>query len=96
MPKVEDLFDKLQGAIYFSRIDLKSGYHQIRIDPQDIHKTDFCTTFGLFEYLVMSFGLTNAHATFNRIMNNLFRLHRTYIRVIFDNVIVYFKEYRRE
>ena len=75
VPWVEDLFDKLQGAIYFSRIDLKSGYHQIRIVPQDIHKTAFCTTFGLFEYLVMPFGLTNTLATFNMMMDNLFRAH---------------------
>ena len=60
VPKIEDLFDKLQGAIYFSRIDLKSGYHQMRIVPQDVHKATFCTMFGLFEYLVMPFGLTNA------------------------------------
>ena len=75
MARVEDLFDKLQGAIYFSRIDLKSGYYQIRIVPQDIHKMAFCTTCGLFEYLVMPLGLTNARATFNRMMDNTFRAH---------------------
>ena len=68
MPKVKDLSDKLQGATYFCRIDLKSGYHQIRIVPQDIHKMAFHTMFGLFEYLVMSFGLTNAPVTFNGMM----------------------------
>ena len=91
VPRVEDLFDKLQGAIYFSRLDLKSGCHQIRIVPQDIHKTAFCTMFGLYEYLVMPFGLINASATFNRMMDNLFRAHWRYTGVFFDDVIVYSK-----
>ncbi|MCO5561728.1 hypothetical protein L7F22_015351 [Adiantum nelumboides] len=72
VPRVEDLFDKLQGSIYFSRIDLKSGYHQIRIVDEDIVKTAFRTTFGLYEYLVMPFGLTNAPAIFNRMMERIF------------------------
>ncbi|MCO5586969.1 hypothetical protein L7F22_040914 [Adiantum nelumboides] len=68
MPHIEDLFDKLQGSTYFSRIDLKSGYHQIRIVDEDILKTTFPTTYGLYKYLVMPFGLTNAPETFNRMM----------------------------
>ncbi|MCO5601345.1 hypothetical protein L7F22_055465 [Adiantum nelumboides] len=68
VPQVEDLFDKLQGSTYFSRINLKSGYHQIRILDEDIVKTTFCTTFGLHEYLVIPFGLTYAPATFNCMM----------------------------
>ena len=68
IPRIEDLFDKLQGATYFSRINLKSGYHQIRIVSEDIPKIAFCTMFGLFKYLVMPFGLTNALATFNQMM----------------------------
>ena len=65
VPRIKDLFDKIQGSSYFSRIDLKSGYHQICIVPEDIYKTLFCTTFGLYEFLVIPFGLTNAPATFN-------------------------------
>ena len=91
VPRIEDIFDKLQGSSYYSRIDLKSGYHQIRIDPSDIHKTAFRTTFGLYEFMVMLFGLTNAPATFNWLMDQIFCKHCNFTSVFFDDIIVFFK-----
>ncbi|MCO5560475.1 hypothetical protein L7F22_014090 [Adiantum nelumboides] len=91
VPQIEDLFDKLQGSTYFSRIDLKSGYHQIRIVNEDILKTAFRTTFGLYKYLVMPFRLTNAPATFNRMMERIFRPYRNFTGVFFNDVIIYSK-----
>jgi hypothetical protein len=72
LPRIHILFDQLTGARVFSKIDLRSGYHHIRIRPEDIPKTTFTTRYGLFEYLVMSFGLTNAPAHFTYLMNSVF------------------------
>ena len=91
VPRVEDLFDKLQGSTYFSRIDLKSGYHQIRIVKEDIVKTAFRTTYGLYKYLVTPFGLTNAPTMFNRLMEGIFRPYRKFTGVFFDDIIIYSK-----
>ena len=70
-------------------MDLKSGYHQIRIVPKDINKTAFYRHFGLYEFVVMPFGLTNALATFNRLMEKIFRKHKAYICIFFDNIIIH-------
>ena len=88
---IKDISDKLQGSSYYNRINLKSGHCQIRIDPQDVHKMAFYTTFGSYEFLVMPFGLTNAPATFNRLMDKVFCKHRHFAGVFFDDIIVYSK-----
>jgi hypothetical protein len=72
LPKIEDLFDQLNGAKVFSKIDLHTGYHQLKVRKSDIPKTAFTTRYGLFEYTVMSFGLTNAPAYFMNLMNKVF------------------------
>jgi hypothetical protein len=90
LPHIDVLFDQLAKDKVFSKIDLRSGYHQIKIRPQDIPKTAFSTRYGLYKYLVMSFGLTNAIAYFMFLMNMVFMPEfGKFVVVFIDDILVY-------
>jgi hypothetical protein len=92
LPRIDILFDQLEGAQVFSKIDLHSGYHQIKICAEDIPKTAFSMRYGLYEYLIMSFGLTNAPAHFMYLINSIFMEELDKFVVVFiDDILVYSK-----
>ena len=93
LPRIDDLFDQLKGASVFSKIELRFGYHQLRMKDMDVHKTTFRTWYGHYEFLVMSFGLTNVPTTFMDLMSLVFRPYVDRFVVVFiDDILVYSKD----
>ena len=94
LPRTDDLFDQLKGASVFSKIDLRSRYHQLRIKDTDVHKTVFRTRYRHYEFFVMPFGLTNAPAAFMDLMNHVFRSYvDQFVMVFIDSILMYSKDW---
>jgi len=90
LPRIDDLFDQLQGSCVFSKIDFRSGYHQLKVKSEDVSKSAFRTRYRHFEFLVMPFELTNAPTAFMDLMNRVFQLYLDQFVVVFiDDILIY-------
>ena len=92
LPIIDDLFDQMKGAKVFSKIDMRSGYHQVRIKDEDIHQTTFRTRYQHYDFVVVPFGLTNAPATFMCLINSVVSKYLNKVILVFlDDILIYSK-----